>query len=231
MKPGKTYEQLILPHQDRLRRFIGRRVKSREDRADLCQEVLLRAREMFPGFEGRAEAATWLLSIAHHVVVDYYRKKTTAPASVPLPAAREPRTSVDFVREVCDARERIEYCLACITTHCPVAQQVAVLLAEIYGVTDKDGARILRKPVSAFKHLLHDARSKLRGSCCKECVLISKTGVPLESTPRPGKIVRTGAAPSSSDRRLVKLRDQLLHQILFFDPCRADRLTTGKSKQ
>ncbi len=231
MKPGKTYEQLILPQQDKVRGFVGRRVKSREDRADLCQEVLLRAREMFPGFEGRAEAGTWLLSIAHHVVVDYYRKKATAPASAPLPAARELRTSVDFVREVCDARERIEYCLACITTHCPVAQQVAVLLAEIYGVTDKDGARILRKPVSAFKHLLHDARTKLRGSCCKECVLVSKTGVPPEGASRAGKTARAGTAPSSSDHRLVKVRDELVHQILFFDPRQADRLTTGRSKQ
>jgi RNA polymerase sigma-70 factor (ECF subfamily) len=230
MKPRKTYEQLILPQQDNLRRFIRRRIRSREDRADLCQEVLLRAREMFPGFEGRAQAGTWLLSIAHHVVVDYFRKKAASPAGAPLPAAREPRTSANFVREVCDARERIEYCLACITTNLPVAQQVAVLLAEIYGVTDKEGARTLRRSVPAFKYLLHEARSKLHRTCCKECVLVSETGVPPEGAPRPDKIVRTGAAPSSSNRRTVAVRDQLLHGILFFDPRRADRLTAGTSR-
>jgi RNA polymerase sigma-70 factor, ECF subfamily len=227
--PPRGYERLILPHEPALRSFVRRRIGSPEDVADICQEVLLRAHVMFPSFAGRSDPRTWLLSIAHHIVVDYYRKQKAQPFVGSSNQSLEPQaeaTAGDRVQNLCDARERIEHCLRCITSNLPVEQQVAVLFREIYGVGDKEAARSLRKSVSAFKHILQRARAALHRACGRECVLISKTGIPSDCPPQPPAAVCAGLHPLGSIRQ-VRLRDNLLREILFFDPRRAERLFGG----
>jgi len=77
-KHTAAFPSFVEEHRDCLHRFLCRKLHGADDVADLEQEVFLRAQEALAGFEARSQARTWLLSIAHHVVVDYYRKLTTS---------------------------------------------------------------------------------------------------------------------------------------------------------
>lgn len=55
--------------------FFGYRVRSREEAEDLTQATFERALRAWERFdEGRATARTWLMSIAHNLLVDHYRR-------------------------------------------------------------------------------------------------------------------------------------------------------------
>jgi hypothetical protein len=150
------------------------------------------------------------------------------------------QTSPGNIPDLCDARERIEHCLQCVATNLPVPQQVAVLLSDIHGCRDKEAARIVRTSVSSFKNLLHQGRTTLNANCSGTCVVIAKKGLAAECTRRPRLTfgtemrvpVSARSGPGKMDgmrhsARLLKLRDRLVRETLFFDLRRADRLGAG----
>ena len=68
-----AFDQLASFYQDRLRRFISRKLSNEADSADLCQEVLFRAYSKLNTFQGGSSFDTWLFSIAKRAVAEYYR--------------------------------------------------------------------------------------------------------------------------------------------------------------
>ena len=55
--------------------FFGYRVRTRTAAEDLTQETFERALRAWPRFDpNRASARTWLLAIAHNLLVDHYRR-------------------------------------------------------------------------------------------------------------------------------------------------------------
>ncbi len=59
----------------KLRRFIGRKVGSPQDAEEVLQDTLFAFLESLRDFHGDAKLQTYLFSICHHKVVDYYRRK------------------------------------------------------------------------------------------------------------------------------------------------------------
>jgi hypothetical protein len=55
-------------------------------------------------------------------------------------------------------------------------EQVAVILCDIYGFTDKESSMIVRNKSGAFKHQLHRARAMMDFIGHKHCKLVRKTG-------------------------------------------------------
>jgi len=98
MKPdfADTYDENVW----RVYGFIAYRVSSRADAEDLTQQTFERALRAWARFDpARASPATWLLTIAHNLVVDHYRSDRSAeqapigPGGVEveaLPAAEDP---------------------------------------------------------------------------------------------------------------------------------------------
>lgn len=239
---GSIFGRLILPHEHTLRAFVQRRIAGAEDAADICQEVLLRAYLMVDTFEKKSSSGTWLLSIAHHVVIDHYRKTKSREFLMNSEEAvrqinARPCGEQYSVGALVDARERIERCLRCITTNLSVQEQVSVLLCEVYAVRDSEAARAMHKSVGSFKHLLHSARATLQRSCCTRCALVFKSGIPSSQPKQQGNATQDRTRSYGSKRRgfgatrLTRLRNKLLTEILFFNPHGAERLaaTSGKS--
>ncbi|MPQ24845.1 RNA polymerase sigma factor SigX [Bacillus paralicheniformis] len=69
----KIYDQY---HQD-LFQFLFYMVKDKNQAEDLVQEVYIRVLHSYETFEGRSSEKTWLLSIARHVAIDWFRKQQT----------------------------------------------------------------------------------------------------------------------------------------------------------
>jgi RNA polymerase sigma-70 factor (ECF subfamily) len=183
-KGGDTeaFNRLVMFHQENLRRFLKRKIPSQEDAADLCQEVLLRAYLKLDRFQGRSTFRTWLISIAKHAVAEYYRLnrgpkiideyyETASNISDETSPSND-----DSVQELCDIHQQIEHCLACIMRSVSLQDQLAVILCDIYGFSDRETSKIMGKTVGAFKHLLHRARMMMDLMSHDSCALVRKTG-------------------------------------------------------
>ena len=171
--------QLSAADAAEVHRFVARRVANAADAADIAQQTLLRACAKLGSFRGPNRSA-WLLTIARHLIVDHFRAQRRARfVSVEAELAEtEPRlqTPAEAVLAVCERRERLECWLNCITHRLRPEEQVAVLLADIYGHRDKESASVMGLNLPSFKLLLHGARARLHGIAGGNCMLVSEFG-------------------------------------------------------
>src|SRR5512147_1826977 len=70
-----AFEELYRRHKGGLFRFVLRSVRERALAEELYQEIWMRAIEARGRYEVQAKFSTWLYTIAHHRLVDYWRKK------------------------------------------------------------------------------------------------------------------------------------------------------------
>lgn len=79
--------------------FFGYRVGSREEAEDLTQLTFERALRAWDRFDpGRASARTWLLAIAHNLLVDHYRGDRSARQE-PIPEGEAGEASLGQVSD------------------------------------------------------------------------------------------------------------------------------------
>jgi RNA polymerase sigma factor (sigma-70 family) len=70
--------------------YLAYRVGSREEAEDLTQATFERALRSWSRYEPRRAAPrTWLLSIAHNLLIDHYRATAARPVTVPDESAAE----------------------------------------------------------------------------------------------------------------------------------------------
>ena len=230
---GEAFDRLVALHQEDLRRFVGCRIPGREDAADLCQDVLVRAYMKLNQVRGRSTFRTWLLAIAKRAVADFYRSDHAfrfvngdrAGFALDSPEDENPQVHRDSVAESCEARQQIGHCLACLVGNLSLEEHVAVVLCDIYGFNDGETSRIMAKSLGAFKHLLHRARARMDQVSHTTCALVRKTGDAAaceardhfgRHPPGPPGTPRTAsstasAQPSGTDA-LLSLRAELVRE-------------------
>ena len=180
---GVAFDQLACCYQDRLRRFISRKISNEADCADLCQEVLFQAYLRLSTFRGDSGFDTWLISIGKRAVAEYYRsglyRKTLRQDQIDkLPDVDEetlPAYDHSF-EEICDIHNQIRKCLITMMKTLTHEEQVALVLCDIYGFSDKASCRMIGKKLGAFKHLLHKSRHLVKLISHNTCAVIRKTG-------------------------------------------------------
>jgi RNA polymerase sigma factor (sigma-70 family) len=75
---AEAFEQVYDEHVWNVYGFFGYRLASREEAEDLTQLTFERALRAWNRFDsGRASVRTWLLAIAHNLLVDHYRSKAS----------------------------------------------------------------------------------------------------------------------------------------------------------
>src|SRR3954453_22357831 len=73
-QPVRTIEDAYAAHADQVLAFLRYRMLSRADAEDLTQLTFERALRAWDRFDpARASARTWLLAIAHNLLIDHYR--------------------------------------------------------------------------------------------------------------------------------------------------------------
>jgi len=200
--------------------FVARRVDNLADAADIAQQALLLA--CVEADTCRSESPSpWLAAIARHLIVDYYRARGRF-RSVPITeglAETEPalRTAPDAALAIEECRERLRAVLDCIARSIRLEQQVAVLLADLYGQPDKDSASVLHMTLPCFKLLLHEARARLRERGAAACMLKRKAsterGAGAVCALRPA--YRIGVTCRLETSELFDLRGKLLEGLQF----------------
>ncbi len=72
---GRLYDMYVQP----VFRYLYRRVGSLQDAEDLTSQTFIAAIESLDRYREQNHFAAWLFGIAHHKLVDYYRRNTSQP--------------------------------------------------------------------------------------------------------------------------------------------------------
>jgi RNA polymerase sigma-70 factor (ECF subfamily) len=182
-----AFEALAAPLLASLRSYLARMAGSPDDADDLVQDTLLRAFEQLGQFRGEASFKTWLFRIASNAAIDWLRMRRrwtedaqdrakAAAIADPefVPAARAAAAGPHGLYEM---REHVSFCFTCIAKTLAPAERAALLLRDVYELSNEEGAAATGTTVAAFKHRVHDARRTMEAIFERRCALVSKSGV------------------------------------------------------
>ena len=157
--PG-AFETLYARHKGRLFRFVLRALKERAEAEELFQQVWMRMIEARGRYAPQARFTTWLYTIAHHRLVDHWRKKGLALESLDDAAVADPRP--DPARQA-EGRESLARFVAALEA-LPPAQREAFVLREEAGLTLAEIAAATASSEEAAKSRLRYAVAKLKAA-------------------------------------------------------------------
>lgn len=161
---ASAFETLYARHRARVFRFVLRSVPARGVAEELFQDVWMKVIEARTRYAPSAKFTTWLYTIAHHRLVDHWRKRGLSLVSLdaedggaPEPAA--PPLSDPARRAALN--QDVARLLAAIAALPPV-QREAFLLHEEAGLSVPEIAEATGASVEAAKSRLRYATAKLR---------------------------------------------------------------------
>jgi RNA polymerase sigma-70 factor (ECF subfamily) len=127
---------------------------------DLAQETFLRAYKAFPSFDadGSARASTWLLTIATRLAIDHKRRFTPEDVGPALDAAPIPTPEHE------SARAQMGRAIEEAARALPDDQRIALVLAEMHGMSVDEIAHATETPAATVKTRLFRAREKMRAA-------------------------------------------------------------------
>jgi RNA polymerase sigma factor (sigma-70 family) len=163
---GGAFETLYARHKGALFRFVLRGVHSRAQAEELYQEIWMRVIQARRGYRPRARFRTWLSTIAHHRLVDHWRRHEPATVSLDhedaaaLQAAAPPAAQPEHQAEVRQSLERMAQAIAAL----PAAQREAFLLQQEAGLSAGEIATATGAGEEAVKSRLRYAHAKLRAA-------------------------------------------------------------------
>ncbi len=68
-----TFDEIYENYHQDIYRFVFYMVKDKQLCDDLVQDIYIKILQSLSTFRGESSQKTWLLSIARHVVIDYFR--------------------------------------------------------------------------------------------------------------------------------------------------------------
>lgn len=71
------FQALIEEHKKIIYKVCNLYCKSRDDRDDLGQEIIIQLWRSFAAFDGRCQFSTWMYRIALNVAISFYRREST----------------------------------------------------------------------------------------------------------------------------------------------------------
>lgn len=156
-----AFDALYTRHKGPLFRYVlrGVRGQSRAVAEELYQEIWIRVIEARSRYAATARFTTWLYTIAHNRMVDYWRHKEIS--ALPEPEDEPPAGPDADPANQAHAREvlgRVAQALA----HLPRAQREAFLLHEEAGMTALEIAAATQSEPEAVKSRLRYAFAKLK---------------------------------------------------------------------
>lgn len=135
-------------------RFVRGAVSNQADVEDVVQDVFVRVARHYDGYRAQASLQTWVLAIAKHVIVDYWRKRqrdaarptqsleTMLPADERFVAARGDDVYVRDPAEHIATHDELTRIRCCIDTL--PANMRLVLLCRLYqDLTNTETAQVL----------------------------------------------------------------------------------------
>lgn len=155
-----AFETLYRRHKDPLWRYLLRGAEDREACAEMVQDIWSSVVRSRLSWEPRARFTTWLYTLAHNRLVDYYRLRTlaTAPLDDAEDVAAPERDGPDAAARNTQLRQRLLDGLAQL----PHEQREAFLLKEEGGLSLEEIGEVTGVGRETVKSRLRYALVKLR---------------------------------------------------------------------
>ncbi|MFI6408178.1 sigma-70 family RNA polymerase sigma factor [Streptomyces sp. NPDC050548] len=125
---------------------------------DLTQDTFVRALDSLPGFEGRASARTWLLSIARRAVADSFRRAAVRPR---LADAHDWQLALERAQPCGLPGFEDGIALLDLLETLPDERREAFVLTQVVGLPYDEAARFLGCPVGTIRSRVARARTAL----------------------------------------------------------------------
>ncbi|MFN2643787.1 MAG: sigma-70 family RNA polymerase sigma factor [Burkholderiales bacterium] len=155
-----AFETLYRRHRGRLYRFVLRSVKSRAAGEELFQEIWMRVIEARLRYAPKAKFSTWLYTIAHHHLVDHWRKRGLTLVAL---EGQDAVAAHGDPSEAMRSRESLARFAAALEA-LPALQREAFLLHEEGGLSVAEIAVATHSNEEAAKSRLRYAMAKLKAA-------------------------------------------------------------------
>ncbi|HEY8087049.1 MAG TPA: RNA polymerase sigma factor [Polyangiaceae bacterium] len=143
-------------HHEVVRRFLTRATGHAEDVDDLVHATFLGAAQSAGRYDGRPSCRPWLVGIAAQLL--RRRRQTFGRFMAVIASLRNVRATTVDPRFTMEARTDLDRALAGLSE----AKRVAILMAEVEGLSCPEIAAALEIPVGTVWTRLHAARRELR---------------------------------------------------------------------
>jgi RNA polymerase sigma-70 factor (ECF subfamily) len=179
---ASTFEHEVAKCRPQLEALARRMLGHPDDAQDVVQDALLKASRSFATFREESSVRTWLYAVTTRTAIDHLRaaKRWDNQAMVDACDPRggdsvKARFAADASAQF-DVNQHLSLCFTCVGRSLEPEAQAALMLSEVFGVTDREGAEVLDLTEPKFRHLLGDARAQMRAEYENLCALVNKKG-------------------------------------------------------
>lgn len=156
---SSAFTELIKIYKKQLFTYLWRLCGDKLEAEDLMQETLIKAWKGILSYKHESKFSSWLFTIAHNVVMDYYRKskvRSSIFVTDELRATDYNNPHTELIRN--ELREIIE----CAVNSLPDKQREVFLLREHSGMTFKEISVATKEPLNTVLGHMHYAMEKLK---------------------------------------------------------------------
>jgi RNA polymerase sigma-70 factor, ECF subfamily len=159
-----VFEELYEKYHHDIFNFLFYMVRNREQAEDLVQEVYIKVLRSYKRFKGESSEKTWLLSIARHVAIDFFRKQKSRRRKIlgKLDWSEEQLGAGQLLpEEIAIQKEEIQLLYRCLE-RCTIDQQLVIVLRFIQSLSITETAEALGWTESKVKTTQHRALKVLK---------------------------------------------------------------------
>ncbi|BDG36609.1 RNA polymerase sigma factor SigX [Parageobacillus sp. VR-IP] len=158
-----VFEELYEKYHDDIFNFLFYMVRNREQTEDLVQEVYIKVLRSYKRFKGESSEKTWLLSIARHVAIDFFRKQKSRQQKLGKLDWSEEQLGdgQPLPEEIAIQKEEIQLMYRCLE-RCTIDQQLVIVLRFIQSLSITETAEALGWTESKVKTTQHRALKVLK---------------------------------------------------------------------
>ena len=154
----QALRQLVDRHHPRLVGYLKSEVGSQTTAEELAMEVFIRLHRAASRWRPEAKLSTYLIHIAHNLVLNEWRRKSRKPTST-LDSTPEPGDqSHKSARDVVELEESFDRAV----NQLPLEHRTAIILLVQQDMPYEEIAIAMKAPVSSVKTWIHRARTRLR---------------------------------------------------------------------
>ena len=173
MVPSETERVWSLLHES-IRTFVSRRVRQPADVDDVVQRVFLQVHKSLPTLRDADRLHAWIYQTARRAIADYYRApalRREISAGAGLDVVEDTSVGVEpDLEDEPSVRQELAGCIQPLVATLASADQEALRLIEVEGLTQVEAAGRLGLSVSGMKSRVQRARARLRTvveACCR----------------------------------------------------------------
>jgi RNA polymerase sigma factor (sigma-70 family) len=149
---GELYDR----YREPIRRFVARATSDADDVDDLVHATFLEAAKSASRYDGRPSCRPWLVGIAAQLL--RRRRQSFGHLFAVLTSLRGIRATATDPRPALQARADVDRALGRISE----VKRIALLLAEVEGLSCAEIAAVLDVPIGTVWTRLHSARREMR---------------------------------------------------------------------